>query len=320
VEKTNVLRYHSERRYGPAILVVLTAFIVLRRWFSARKAKRRRFQFGLGTVLVTVAVVAVIVALFNAWLLVPYRAEQHAAAALTQLGGKVVLVDSAPRRLRSYVGIDMFNIDVAAIADLSHSQVTDSDLVQLQAFRHCGLINLSDTQVSNAGLTYLSTMESGPALDLSRTRVTDISVLLGLGFWNRLSHLKLAGNRIARGEREDPRWTALLDLDLSDSDADDGTLEALDGLVNLSSLDLSGTNVTDDGLLTLLRMEGLVKLNLTDTKVTPAGVARLKAPWRFSWPLTIITGTRKKAAGAPKNASPQGTSGVSAQSIPVPPN
>ncbi len=95
---------HFVVKYGPAILVVLTASIVPRRWFSTRKAKRRRLQFGLGTVLVTVAVVAVTVTLLNAWLLAPYRAEQHAAAALTQLGGKVVLVDAAPRWLRSYVG------------------------------------------------------------------------------------------------------------------------------------------------------------------------------------------------------------------------
>ena len=104
------------------------------------------------------------------------------------------------------------------------------------------------------------------------------------------------------------------DLDLSDTDADDGTLELLpDGLVNLSNLDLCGTNVSDDGLLSLLRMEGLMKLNLIDTKVTPAGVARLKSRWRYSRPFTVLTGTRKKAGGTPKNASPQGASGISAR-------
>ena len=53
------------------------------------------------------------IALLNAWLLAPYEAEQHAAVALRRLGGKVVMVDQAPRWLRSYVGEDIFNMEVA---------------------------------------------------------------------------------------------------------------------------------------------------------------------------------------------------------------
>jgi hypothetical protein len=125
---------------------------------------------------------------------------------------------------------------------------------------------------------------------------------------------KLSGNRIARVEMPQLRWSPLQDLDVSDTDADDGTLESLpDSLVNLHDLNLCGTNVSDDGLLSLLRMEGLGKLNLIDTKVTAAGVARLKSRWRYRRPLTILTGMRKKAGGTPKNASPQGTSGSSAR-------
>jgi hypothetical protein len=290
----------------------------LRRWSSANKARPRRLRFGLGTALATIAVFAVAIALLNAWLLGPYQAEQHAAAALTRLGGKVVMVDTAPQWLRSYVGEDIVDMRVAAIVDLSHSQVTDSDLVYLPAFHHCGTINLSDTQVSNAGLIHLIDLARGRWLDLSRTRVTDVSVLFG----NRGGHpsgLKLSGNRIDRVEMPQRHWCPLQELDLSDTDADDRTLELLpDGINNLSNLDVSGTNVSDEGLLSLLRMEGLVKLNLMDTKVTPAGVARLKSRWRFSPPLTILTGTRKKAGGALKNPPPRGTSGTSAQSIPVP--
>ena len=86
------------------------------------------------------------------------------------------------------------------------------------------------------GLTYLSKMEGGMWLDLSRTRVTDVSVLFGdRSFVNQLSSLKLSGNRIAayrnRSFEKVVRWGPLQDLDLSDTDADDGTLEALpDGL------------------------------------------------------------------------------------------
>jgi hypothetical protein len=290
---------HLFVKYVPAILLVLATFILLRRWFSAMKAKPRRLQFGLGTVLGTVAVFAVTITVLNAWLLAPYQAEQHAAAALRRFGGKVVMVDHAPRWLRSYIGKDIFNMEVAAVADLSHSRVTDSDLVHFLAFRHCGQINLSDTQVSNAGLTHLSKMVGEPWLDLSRTRVTDVSILFVDKGFDQPARLNLSGNRIARVEIPRLRWSPLQDLDLSDTDAHDGTLESLpDGFVNLSNLDLCGTNVSDDGLLSLLRMERLIKLNLMDTKVTPAGVARLKSRWGFSGPLIIMTGTTKKAAGA----------------------
>ncbi len=311
-------------KYVPAILLVLAAWILLRRrlpvwillrrWSTAMKAKRPlRLQLGLRTVLGMVAVFAAIIALLNAWLVAPYQAEQHAATALTQLGGKIVMVDTAPQWLRSYVGQGILNMNVAAVVNLSHSRVTDSDLVHLLAFDHCGQINLSDTQISNAGLTHLRKVAGGRWLDLSRTRVTDVSALFGGGWRTIPAGLKLSGNRIARVEIEGKQWIPLWELDLSDTDADDGTLVLLsDTLFNLSDVNLCGTNVSDDGLLSLLPMENLSKLNLIDTKVTPTGVARLKALRRSSRPLTILTGTRKKAGGAPKSVAPQGSSGSTA--------
>jgi len=128
-----------------AILLVWTAFILLRRLSSAMKVKPRRLRFGLKTALGAVAVFAVAIAWLNAWLLAPYQAEQRAAAALRRLGGKVVLVDQAPRWLRYCAGKDIFNTDVASFVDLSHSRVTDSDLVHFRTLRHCQQINLSDT-------------------------------------------------------------------------------------------------------------------------------------------------------------------------------
>src|SRR5260370_41564697 len=111
-------------------------------------------------------------------------------------------------------------------------------------------------------------MVGGPWLALSPPRVPDVSVLFADRSLDHPSSLKLSGNRIARVEMPQLRWSPLVNLDLSDTDADDGTPASLpDGLVNLSNLDLCGTNVSDDGLLSLLRMEGLVTLNLMDTKV-----------------------------------------------------
>jgi uncharacterized protein YjbI with pentapeptide repeats len=309
--------------FTPRILLVWIGFRLVRRWYYSIKARPRRLQFRLGTVLVTIAVVAVTIAQLNAWLFAPYQAEQQAALALRRLGGKVVMVDLAPRWLRSYVGKGIFNMEVATSADLSHTRVTDSDLVHLLAFRHCLVINLSDTQLGDGGLIHLSRMKGVRWLDLSRTRVSDASVLFGFGLMGHLSSLKIAGNRIAANriahiEGFKWRWSPLDDLDLSDTDADDATLEELpNALVNLRNLDLSGTNVSDDGLLALLRMRGLAKLNVMDTRVTTAGVARLKSLWRYARPLTILTGTRKKAGGAPKNPPAQGRAGSAGPADPT---
>ena len=107
---------HFFVQYVPAILLVPAAWILVGHWWRARKVKDkpRRLQFGLRSVLGMVAVFAAIIALLNAWFIAPYQAEQHAATALTQLGGKIVMVDSATTVARSYVGEDLLNMDMAA--------------------------------------------------------------------------------------------------------------------------------------------------------------------------------------------------------------
>src|SRR5262245_5273933 len=101
----------------------------------ALKARPHRLRFGLRAGLGGVAACAVGLALLDAWLLAPYRAERRAAAALTRLGGRVFLVDAAPRWLRGYVGAGVLDMSVAAAVDLSRSRVTDADLAHLRAFR-----------------------------------------------------------------------------------------------------------------------------------------------------------------------------------------
>ena len=271
------------------------------------RANRRRFRVGLRTVLWSIAALAVALSLLDFWFRAPYRAEQRAAAALTRLGGNVLMVDTAPRWLRQYVGVDRFDMRVAAVIDLSHSRVTDADLVHLRAFQHFGQLNLSDTEVSDAGLDHLREVVAYRFIDLSRTRVTNPSVLFGNNSLDHPAGLKLSGNRFAQGLVLPTRrqWCPLQELDLSQTNLDDQMLESLpDGLVNLSSLDLSGTEVSDLRVLMLLRFEGLTKLDLRDTKVTAEGVARLKANWRGTRPLTVLTGSKSGTRQVPSGARP----------------
>jgi hypothetical protein len=260
-----------------------------------RRARRLRFSLRAG--IATIAVFAVLFAMLDYWLLAPYRNEQKAAAALVGLGGKVLLVEHSQGWIGRHVGPDLFDTRVAAIVDLSHSQITDRDLVHLRAFHHVGQISLSDTEISNAGLEHLRGFVAGRFVDLSRTKITDVSSLFSN--W-RLDHplgLKLSGNRIARGAFHFPEpklGCQLQDLDLSETDASDQTLAELpDAMRSLFRLDLSGTNVTDAGLEHLLRFEELTTLGLSRTKVTPEGVARLKARWKGVGPLAITTGNAR---------------------------
>ena len=231
------------------------------------------------------------------WLLAPYRNEQRAAAALVELGGKVLLVEHSQGWIRRYAGPDLFDTRVAAIVDLSHSRITDRDLVHLRAFHHSGQISLSDTEISNAGLEHLRDVAAGRFVDLSRTRITDVSSLFGKRRFDHPLGLKLSGNRIAPGAFHFPEpklGCPLQELDLSETDASDQTLaELADAMPGLFKLDLSGTNVTDAGLERLLRFEGLTTLGLSRTKVTPEGVARLKARWKGIGPLSITTGNAR---------------------------
>jgi uncharacterized protein YjbI with pentapeptide repeats len=271
------------------------------------RVKRRWFRFGIRTGLGTIAVLAVALALLDIRLRAPYRAEQQAAAALTRLGGNVLMVDTAPRWLRRYVGVGRLDMRVAATIDLSHSRVTDADLVHLQAFQHFGKLNLSDTEVSDAGLDRLREVVAYRFIDLSRTRVTTASRLFGNKSQCHPSGMKLSGNRLAPGTIlfANPQWCPLQELDLSDTNLDDQMLESLpDGLVNLSSLDLSGTEVSDLRVLTLLRFEGLTKLDLRGTKVTAEGVTKLKAHWRGTRPLAVLTGSKPGTRKAPVGVSP----------------
>ena len=257
--------------------------------------KSRRLRSGLRAGLGAIALVAVALALIDYVFRAPYRAEQRAASALVQLGGNVILVDDTQGWLRKCLGLDLFDMRVAAVIDLSHSRVTDADLVHLRAFDHFGALNLSDTEISNAGLEHLRPVVAYRFIDLSRTRITDTSSLFGNSALKQPSGLRLSGNRVANGAIFSGRtWCPLQELDLSETDANDQTLKKFpEGLGNLSKLDLSGTNVTDAGLDSLMRLEGLTSLDLTGTKVTAEGVARLKARWKGRLPLKVATGTTR---------------------------
>jgi hypothetical protein len=264
------------------------------------RTKPRGLRFAVRSGLVTIAGIALVLAGLDAWIRAPYRAEGRAAAALTRLGGKIVIVDGASPWLRQYVSSRALEMPVAAVDDLSGSQVTDDDLVHVQAFHHFGQLNLADTQITDAGVANIRGAIAYRFIDLSRTRVTQPSALFGEQGLEHPSGLKLSGIRLG-GRPIFPfksAWCPLQELDLSFTDIDDQTLAGLpEGLVNLSKLDLAGTAITDAGLRYLARLHGLTTLNLVGTRVTAEGAARLMSVWKGRGKLTVVTGPLAKGTG-----------------------
>jgi Leucine Rich repeat len=262
----------------------------------APKTASRRFRFGLRTGFGAIAIVALAFGLLDYWIRGPYRAEQRAAVVFTRLGGRVILVDDTQGWLFKHIWPGLLDLRVAAVVDLSHSRVTDNDMVHLRAFDHFGQINLSDTAIGNEGLEQIRQVVGDRFIDLSRTRITDTSALFGDRWRDHPLGLRLSGNQVANGTIIPPLkvFCQLQALDLSDTDADDATLAKIPvGLSSLNHLDLSGTNVTDSGLDSLIKLEGLTKLDLGRTKVTAEGIARLKARWKGRRPLAVAKGATR---------------------------
>ena len=131
-----------------------------------------RLQFGMQSILRMIVGIAIVLWLLDFWVRVPYRAEQQAAANLVHAGGKVLLVEDTQGWAPRYLGSNLFDTRIAAMVDLSHSRVTDADLVNLRSFDRVGQLTLSDTAITNAGLVHLRHVVAGRFIDLSRTGVT----------------------------------------------------------------------------------------------------------------------------------------------------
>ena len=152
------------------------------------RRKRRWFQFGLGTLLGLVTLVAV-------WLgVLVNRAERQlrAVAAVQRLGGDVAYADTGlswtPKWLRAWAREEYFQT-VTAVSLMSVTQVTDADLTHLEGLTGLERLWLQGTPVSDAGLAHLKGLSAIQDLDLSNTQVSDA----GLKHLQSMSSLQRLG-------------------------------------------------------------------------------------------------------------------------------
>ena len=247
-------------RKGWTVLIAVAAMcaviILTFLWLAASLLLRRRFQFGISSLLVLVLAVAVPCS----WLAVKMQQAKRQGEAYKQLQeyGAFILYDFAPSAppaqlpvslwLRDHLGHDFF----AKVEFLLLERGTDTELAHVGELSGGKEFFLNGLEVSDAGVKHLQGMTDLESLGLHGARVTD----------DGLKHLE--------------GLVSLKDLSLTHTRITDAGLVHLKGLVNLEVLTLSRLQVTDEGLVHLKGLTGLRVLCLYDTQVTDEGVNRLR--------------------------------------------
>ncbi len=150
----------------------------------------RRLRFSLRTLLLLVFATGAALG----WTLYKVRQQGNAVAALEKIGCTVYYADDAAttilETLRRLLG-EKRPRNVVVVCDRNY-EMSDGDLVHLQAFTHLKGLSLRGTRLTDAGLRHLERHTQLEFLELDYTSVTDkgLERLRGLV---RLNNLRLSG-------------------------------------------------------------------------------------------------------------------------------
>jgi len=289
-----------------AVAAVCLTVLLLLVWFSIGLVSRLRFQFSIRSMLVFVAVVAVVCSWFSVRM--QQAEKQRATAEEIEKGEGGVTYDyeldsfgnfafstspSAPAWLRDLLGDDFFaeivqvsfsepvyfskgNFNWEGINELQDPPI-DAELERIKHLPKVQVVNLHNSVVTDAGLKHIGDLTQLVELHISYTHITDAGLQHIEGL-TQLQELYLDNNRITdAGLGHIKRLRQLKKLGLSNTSVADSGIENLKGLSRLQLLDLCGTEVTDAGLELLPRRHPqLQALSLSDSKVTKAGISRFQ--------------------------------------------
>ncbi len=202
---------------------------------------RRRFTFGMRSLLGAVTLLAIAFAVIGEW---TYGKVQQGIAInhFSRIGVHLATDDGFP----------LVIADVIRLETPANAQVADKDLAWLRLVPTMQVVWLEDTNVSDAGLPYLRSLPKLRWLDLSRTRVTDVG-LVEIGRFENLEWLVLDGTAIT----------------------DEG-LEQLLGLKKLNVLSLEHTAISDAAIPLIGKLAPFSDLRLAGTQISKDGIARLQ--------------------------------------------
>jgi hypothetical protein len=219
-----------------AVGVLGVVLLILLLWFIAALVLRRRFQYGIRSLLF----LTVIVAILCNWCVEGVKQanrQQEAVLALHYSGGSVKFDNGlylngitpspdkqpCPVMLRTMLGDDYFRKVI--FIDLGNEKsVSDSRLKSIEGLSDLETLHLEFTNISDAGSEHLKGLKQLRMLDLSGTKITDE----GLIFLKNLLRLK--------------------NLYLFQTNITDVGLEYIKGLNQLECLELGMTKVTDQGI------------------------------------------------------------------------
>lgn len=248
-ERFSWLPFNEKKGYTVlvAVAAVCVGLLVLFLWFGLSLVLRRRFQFGLRSLLAMVLLVAVACS----WLGVKVEQARKQKAVVEALKRHCVIVEytwvydnrlsflaapgPAPIWLRELLGEDFFH-DVIEVKTCGDTGFRDDDLAYVAELTSLRSLMLFRDQVTDTGLEHLQGLTHLRQLFLDGTQITD----------EGLVHLK--------------GLTSLVELSLWQTKVTDEGLEHLKELPNLTYLYLEGTQVTDAGVEGL--QEALPKLHV----------------------------------------------------------
>jgi len=227
------------------VILAGAAMLLMLAWFAAALIFRRRFQFGIRSLLVFVVAVALPCSRLAAQMR-QAKEQKEAVQAISQLGGRVTydyeyppvppgqsssraMHPPGPAWLRNLLGADFFAAVVQVTLDAASSgRFTDADLRHLRALPGLEDLILGDTRVTDRGLEQLK----------------------GLG---QLRKLSLSGGQFT-----------------------DAGIGRLSGLPRLAELCLWRTQVTDAGLQSLGKSATLVRVWTDSARITAEGEERFR--------------------------------------------
>jgi hypothetical protein len=254
--------------------------------------RRRRFHFGLRSLLLLVALLAILFAWVGAKIN-HAREQREVVAAIRSLGGGVYFDDEyvrpgefhssrppeRPTLWRRLLGDDSYH-EVVAVFDEggSHGKVTDDVIRRCIKVAHLKMVSLEDCKgITDAGIEGLGRHTGIEEVWLGGTRVTDIG-LAQLASLKKIEKLSLSGceHITGAGLRHLQGLNKLKFLGLSRCvHVTDVGLRHLKGLTALSHLWLDGCDLSDAGLAELQGLSDLRTLTLTGRHISDEGLAHL---------------------------------------------
>ncbi len=293
---------------------------------SALKPTHRWLQFSLRTLLVLIAVFAVLVGV----IVNQARRQQRAVAAIQALGGWVhydYQLDSTgrtksnakswvPEWLLAHLEVDLFHdvVEVNMVYNEDGPKRLDNNLVGDEALEHLPALPgikyllLHSTQASDEGLRYVARLEDLEKLYIwNAYKISDdgIDHLRGLKW---LKILNVSNSRITDKALEHlGSMRQIKYLSLQGNRFSDKGLEYIKDLTDLTSLviDLGRITVTDEGLVYLRGLKKLECQGLQHSLVTDRGLEQLRGLKNLKelW----LSGTGVTAAGVQelKNSLPK---------------